>query len=740
MLNWLIRAILLMSLIAPTPAQAASAASCAITSPTNGATITGPITITGTYTKAYQVVIAFNAGVINDVHMDDPDGDGTGAWSYTWDPSSPLRYSGDVEITVRCSALSDRYWRWNSLRVKVNIPANEPPVVSIVGPAEGASVSGQVPIVIAASDTQGLSKVEVRVNWGDWQAAILQNGKYVYTWDTAGLGDKTHAVEARATDKHGNVTQTATTYVRTGAGTNEPAIVKQADRAMWVWEAATYQLLENPGARRVLAQFMEDPAVSPHPIKTLYLYADRYDGAYALVENPRAYRAFIKWAHARGYYVHALFGSGHYMAPMLSYSRYHAQAVALMENVLNYNLSSAPEERFDGVNIDIEPHVLGDWPDKPTVQLQYLDMLDKMMQRKAASGQNLNVGPAIPRWLDVSRECVGITWRGKTAACAQHVQDITDYISIMDYRDEAGGPAGIIASARDEIAYAHKTGKQVVIGVETGQISATGDPEVITFQEEGRADMENQLGLVYQAFRGAAAFIGVAVHHYDSYRELPTVWNAQGTRWRPAAPDKANPTVPTKLTAAPWDWQQVDLHWRRSHDDGLVVYYEVHRSIIRGFIPGASTLARTTPFNFIKDWGLLPDTTYYYKVVAVDASGKKSAASAEAAARTPAGVGRVPLRIESITLSGSSGAVAAVKVVNAITGEPVSKASVFGHWEGAAGSKFNVKTNANGVATVKAETVRLPATVIFVPEKILADGYYWAYSLDAAYMATKHFL
>src|SRR5947207_15016460 len=80
----------------PAAQAAPSNDACTTTSPVNGATVTGPITISGTYTTAYQVVIGFNAGTIYDVHMTSPTGNDTGTWTYTWDPSSPTKYSGNV--------------------------------------------------------------------------------------------------------------------------------------------------------------------------------------------------------------------------------------------------------------------------------------------------------------------------------------------------------------------------------------------------------------------------------------------------------------------------------------------------------------------------------------------------------------------------------------------------------------------------------------------------------------------
>lgn len=711
--------------------------SVAITSPTNGAGVNGTIRISGTYASLYRVVIAFNAGVIEDVHMEDPNGDNTGTWYYDWNPAG---YSGNVEITVRGFSTDDRYFRWAApVNVTVNQPQYQPPAVSFVSPAEGSTASGTTPITVSASDVQGLASVEVRVDWGTWQPATPSGGSYIYNWNTTGLGNKTHAVEARATDTNGNITKTATRYIKTGTGTSEPSIVKHSDRAIWVWEPATYQLLESPGSRDALAQFLDDPSLSTQTRKTIYLYADRYDGAYYLTEHPEYYRSFIAWAHTRGYHVHALLGSSFYVAPFYAYSRYHTKAVELMENVINYNISSAANEQFDGVNIDIEPHGLADWvPAKPAIQLNYLDMLDKMMQREAASGSGLYTGPAIPRSFDLNTEDKSINWHGSTKWLAYHVQDITDYVSIMDYRDVAAGPSGIIDHAAGEINYANGIGKKVAIGVETDWIAPTGDPEKISFSEEGRLWMETELGLVYSAYNSSPSFLGVAVHHYDSYRVLPSKWRPSGTFWSPTGTDTTAPSTPSGLTAAAWDWQRIDLHWNRSTDNGLVDYYEVHRSTTNNFTPSAATLVRKAGFNFVKDWGLLANTTYYYKIIAVDVKGNKSTVSSQVSAATPVGIGLIPIHIDSITINTSGNLPSAtIRIVNS-NGTPVSGINVFGSFGGAAGKSFSGNTGSSGTYTVSSETFEDTANYIvqFAPEKIMGNGYYWAYSLDVVHVGT----
>jgi hypothetical protein len=725
-----------LNIIPFTPRAAQAAGSVIISSPNQGATITGPVRISGTYTNAYSVVISFNAGQIYDVHMEDSDANESGTWYYDWTPAG---FSGNVEICVRATNIDDRYWTWAPVRtVNVSIAAQQPPVVAIVSPGDGATASGIMPITVAASDAQGLASVQVRIDWESWQTASFSGGNYAYNWNTSGLGNKTHAIEARATDTNGNVTTTLINYIKTGTGTSEPPTLKQTDRAMWLWETDAAQLIESPGARNVLAHFMDDPAVSSHRVRTIYFYADQYDGGNLLQNNPALYRNFIAWAHGRGYYVHALVASGSYLSPAYAYNQYHDKARGLIEDVLNYNISSASNEQFDGINIDIEPYVIGEWSSRaPSLQIQYFDMLDKMMQRKVASGQNLNVGAAIPRWYDVAPECTRVTWKGNAKPCNQHVQDTLDYVSIMDYKDYAAGAGGIITDGQNEINYGDTIGKKVIIGVETSQISARGDPEVISFQEEGRTYMEGQLDQVYTAFGSNSSFLGIVVHHRDSYRRLPSVWSSSGTTWQPSVADSANPPAPGGLTASAWDWQRIDLHWNRVNDDTEVDYYEVHRSKSSNFTPRSSTLARKSLANSTSDWGLLASTTYYYKVIAVDVFGKKSAASVQASATTPAGVGLLPLKIQSVTIQcNANNASGKVKVVTS-SGTALGAVKVVGHWEGAAGKKFSGWTANNsgnkGNYQSSSESLSRPYRVIIAYERLMKSGYYWATSLDAVH-------
>jgi len=716
-------------LISVMPSAAAAGGSVSITSPSPGASITGTYHITGTYNSVYAVQIAFNSGFLQNVHMQ-PTGTDQGNWYYDWTPTG---YYGNTEIMVRGFDANTRYWDWAPyINVTVNIASQQPPAVSIVGPADGstAGLSSQV-ITVSASAANGLQSVQCRIDWGSWQTMSPSGGNYLYTWSTSGLGNLTHAIEARATDNNGNVTQTPTNYVKTGNGLQQPPVVNQIERATWVWEPDAYQMVASSGPETMLNAFFSNLPNTVHEGKTIYLYADRYDGHYALIENPQGYANFITWAHTQGYKVDALLASGFYAAQMYSYDRYQNNVVQLINNVLNYNIAY-PNAAFDGVNTDFEPHGLPDWG--ATVGSQWLDNHLAIMNRKAVSGQNLNIGAAIPRQFTG----VTATWNGSKKTVAQHAQDILDYVTEMCYRNLATGNGNIEDQASPVVSYADQINKPMFIAVETTDINSSGDPAKISFYTNGDSYMEGQLNQIYTDHAGDAGFHGMAIHFYDAYRILPlNGWTASPTFWNPNIADTTAPTAPPSLSAGAFDFQETDLNWGQSTDNNFVDHYNVYRSTSSSFSPSNSTLIGNTNQLFYQDTGLVANQTYYYYVLAVDQNGNLSAASNEASAVTGTNSQNlIPVHISSIGLTlGSTSATCAITVVDS-SGRPVSGVEVFGNWDEAAGKKWSGNTGSSGTYSTTSETtLTSPYSAQCTPTRITDKTHYWASSLDVVHVA-----
>lgn len=95
----------------------------------------------------------------------------------------------------------------------------------------------------------------------------------------------------------------------------------------------------------------------------------------------------------------------------------------------------------------------------------------------------------------------------------------------------------------------------------------------------------------------------------------------------PAAPDVTPPTTPGTPTATPTG-SSVALAWTASTDAVGVTAYDVHRSATTGFTPAAGTLKASPATNSYTETNV-PNGTWYYKIIARDAAGNASTASAQ---------------------------------------------------------------------------------------------------------------
>ncbi|NUT38137.1 MAG: fibronectin type III domain-containing protein, partial [Hamadaea sp.] len=668
--------VLAVPLVAAVPdaARAADPPSVVIDSSEPGP---GVVRLAGRFTGAYDVTLVVNGDRIERARISDPDADDTGTWSYDLDTRA---LDGEIEVYAKATVAQTRYGTWSPpLTLHVDNPQARAPEAEIIEPADGARLTRPTPVRVNVAG-RDVRSVRVRVNGGPWQRAAGAGGRYVTLLNPATYGDVMASLEAEAVDARGHGSRPATRYVALGAAKKRRPVPHRQDRAMWIWEKASYNLVLNPGSRRLLETVLK-------PGSTVYLGVDTYAGRDMIEDARPELRDLVAWAHGRGMKVHATVAGGTRPPYLGALARYRDRAVGEMERVLDYNLSSKPAERFDGINVDIEPYILPWFTSaKPDPQIQWLDTLRAMIARRDASGQPLLFGPAVPRWLDTSACCTEIPYGGTTRTMAEHIQDLSDYVAIMDYRDQADGGPGIIAQAAGEIAYAERIGKplSVVVGVETLDIATSGDPAAITFREEGRDALEAELAKVYQAFSDSPAFAGVALHHYDSYRELPTVWGPSA-RWPEPPADSGPPTGTTSPpVAVAFDHATVDLTYGRAYDDTEVDFYEVHRSTEPGFTPGPGTLAGQARGLTYTDTGLLPDTAYHYRIVPVDVAGHRGPASGPVAVTT-AGTGLRPMVVESMSVT-LEGGVARVRlrVVDKETGQPVA-ATVRGRFTFSAG-------------------------------------------------------
>jgi hypothetical protein len=212
-----------------------------------------------------------------------------------------------------------------------------------------------------------------------------------------------------------------------------------------------------------------------------------------------------------GLQVYALLGSGYLQTERYILPTFRALALAMVRRVFDYNTRAEADERFDGINLDIEPHILDEWSAKKLELLgNFLDMSAAIMAEKRRYGQAIDIGPAMPFWWDG----IELNWQGKRRRVSEHTQDLYDYVALMDYRDHAQGPDGLISHASDEMTYGMKVGKRVLLGVET----TPNEIQKVSFNHLAEADMERELAATESHFKNQKAFGGFVVHHYRGYR------------------------------------------------------------------------------------------------------------------------------------------------------------------------------------------------------------------------------
>lgn len=294
-----------------------------------------------------------------------------------------------------------------------------------------------------------------------------------------------------------------------------PAAQAATDKAVWIWEADSATLLQDHAAADEVIRFAKAQQVT-----TLHVYADRFAGKSLLTSQPAQWRRLLRRLHREGFKVEALLGSAFLHTEQYVILEQREVALDMFRRVLEFNAASrAREEHFDGIHFDIEPHLLPQWEDeRDKLLLAYLDLGRAIVELRRASGEELPIAPDIPFWLD----SIVLEWEGSTRSVAEHIIRLFDSVTLMDYRNVARGSDGIIAHATLEMDIAARTGRRVVIGVETGP----GELAKTSFASKQPADLDRELELTAAAFRDSPAFGGFAIHHYSAWK----AWLARHAR------------------------------------------------------------------------------------------------------------------------------------------------------------------------------------------------------------------
>ena len=141
-------------------------------------------------------------------------------WIFTLDASSIAgAYTANAYVSngiiSEGGVFLDSEYKMFTVAASTEPPSDAMPVVSIVHPMGGATVSGEYRINVTATDAEGLSTVSLRINDGDWNNITgsfdANTSYYYYVWNTTGLADGDYILEAKGTDSANQSASTSLT-------------------------------------------------------------------------------------------------------------------------------------------------------------------------------------------------------------------------------------------------------------------------------------------------------------------------------------------------------------------------------------------------------------------------------------------------------------------------------------------------------------------------------------------------
>jgi hypothetical protein len=245
--------------------------------------------------------------------------------------------------------------------------------------------------------------------------------------------------------------------------------------AIWVWN--TSLILESHEKQEDFIRFLIEQELD-HVFLQLPNEPEHLGPLGEVQIDATRLRPLVAAMGRQGVKVHALDGHKNHALP-----EFQPGVLETVRNIVRYNNSSAESERFFGIHYDIEPYLLpgfnGGGRDK--ILKSYLSLVSKMAD--LAHQANLVMGVDLPFWFDAPDEVSGdvsrVTFNAIQKTTSEHVIDLTDNVTVMDYRTSAYGADGSIAHAAGELAYASQKGKQIFIGLETSHLP---NEEILDFQ------------------------------------------------------------------------------------------------------------------------------------------------------------------------------------------------------------------------------------------------------------------
>jgi chitodextrinase len=190
-----------------------------ITSPANGANVSGTLTVTATAASGVGVAsVQFQLDGANFGSLST-----TAPYSVSWNTTTSSNGAHTLRAIAKDTAGNSTTSA--SVTVTVNNTSTAPPTVSITSPANGANVSGTLTVTATAASSVGVASVQFQLD-GANLGSLDMTAPYSVSWNTTTAANASHTLRAIAKDTAGNSTTSAgvTVTVNNSADTTPPTV------------------------------------------------------------------------------------------------------------------------------------------------------------------------------------------------------------------------------------------------------------------------------------------------------------------------------------------------------------------------------------------------------------------------------------------------------------------------------------------------------------------------------------
>ncbi len=272
---------------------------------------------------------------------------------------------------------------------------------------------------------------------------------------------------------------------------------------MWVWSDSSYLTEE---ARQQLVQFCVRYRITHLDVHIRMTQ----DSIKPVLKDAKSFKDLIALAGQHNITTAALRGN-----PKMFFSENHERTLRELGAIVDFSETLPRDTLFKGTKYDVEPYCTKEWKAGGTplypMMNDYLTLLRKARSILDKEAPHLWLAVDIPFWWDKDRFV--LEFEGKRKRFSEHVQDLTDFITIMSYRRSS---PKVLECVEGERRYAQQIKKVIFLSLETVKLTQDSHVSFWGIPNETFWDVVPQL---LDAANRDPAIGGIMIHCYRSLFE-----------------------------------------------------------------------------------------------------------------------------------------------------------------------------------------------------------------------------